>query len=111
MADPDNILAQINPDWKISNLMGLAQERLTNTIESSGMTTSNAFYNLKIFVFIFGVIIVVGLLPVILYVIKGIRPIVERRMRKNISTVYYNGIIGAKTVSYLKAGVTFGTSL
>ena len=111
MADPDNILAQINPNWKVKNLMGLGQERLTNTIESSGVTTSNAAYNLKIFVFIFGAILIVGLVPIIFYVIKGFRPIIERRMRNNLKKVYYNGIIGGQTVSYLKAGVAFGTSL
>ena len=84
---------------------------MTNTIESSGIATSNATYNLKIFVFIFGAIIIVGVLPVIFYVIKGIRPIIERKMKNNLKKVHYNGIIAGQTVSYLKAGVAFGTSL
>ena len=94
MADPDNIIKFISPDLDISKLMGLGQERLTNTIESTGMATSNSAYNLKVFVFVFGVIIVVGLLPAFLYVLKGIRPIIERRMRNKLKKVYYNGIIG-----------------
>ena len=111
MADPDNILALIDPNWKVKNLMGLGQERLTNTIESSGVTTSNAAYNLKIFVFIFGAIIIVGLVPIIFYVIKGFRPIIERKMKKNLKKLFYNGIIVGQTVSYLKACIAFGTSL
>ena len=111
MADPDKVLALINPDISVKKLMGLGQERLTNTIESSGMDTANPTYNLKIFIFIFGAIILVGLAPVFFYVVKGFRPIVERKMRSNIKKVYYNGIIGGQTVSYLKAGVAFGTSL
>lgn len=110
MANPEKVLAFVNPDFKLSKLMGLGQERLLNTIESSGMVTADATYNLKIFIFIFGGIVVIGLLPVILYIIKGIRPVIERRMRKNVSKVYYNGIIAAQTLSYLKAGVAFGTS-
>ena len=111
MADPDKILALINPDINVKKLMGLGQQRLTNTIESSGITTSNSAYNLKIFIFIFGTIVVVHLTPIIFYVVKGFRPIVERRIRNSFKKVYYNGIIGAQTVSYLKAGVAFGTSL
>ena len=94
MADPDKVIALINPKLTVKNLMGLGQERLTNTIESSGVTTSNAAYNLKVFIFVFGAIICVGLIPVFFYVIKGFRPIIERRMRNNFKGVYWNGIIG-----------------
>ena len=111
MADPEKLLTLINPDWSIKKLMSIEQERLTNTIESSGIESSNAVYNLKIFIFIFAVIIFIMLVPAIFYVIKGFRPIIERRMRNNLKKVYYNGIIGGQTVSYLKAGVAFGTTL
>ena len=59
-AKPDNILSTIDEDYSIDYFLNLSKERVSSTVESSGMNSSSFVKNMSTFLFI-GAVILCGI--------------------------------------------------
>jgi hypothetical protein len=109
---PDNLLALIDEKYSVAYFMNIKQQVMSSAVESSGIKSASFGANMSTFLFAGAAILAGGFGLFLLSFLKGrFQAKIKAKVNGFTSAMFFNGQIGAQTVTYLKTSIAYSVIL